>query len=159
MMIYSNLAAAGRICKMDCDGQVWLSTYCSALNIQAHVAFMQRIAYPFLSSLPEPPSLRRKRCFYRALPLFTCFFVLACHIISLSDDIASLQTHNEEVVEAQRLVSLHWGYHQMFRTRHCLSASLFSSWLISSTLCACWQKHRQSPDSHPNIRFKWVIDW
>lgn len=50
---------------------------------------------------------------FEALPLFTWFFVLGCHIISITDDIASLWAHNEEVVVAQGLVSLHWGYHRM----------------------------------------------
>lgn len=44
---------------------------------------------------------------FEALPLFTWFFVLGCHIISITDDIASLWAHNEEVVVAQGLVSLH----------------------------------------------------
>ena len=38
---------------------------------------------------------------FQALPLFTCFFVLGCHIISLSDAAASLRARNEEVEVAQ----------------------------------------------------------
>lgn len=61
MMIYSNLAAAGKICKMDCDGQIWLSTYCSASNIQAHFAFMRGMLIPFcfpsLATFPQEEAL------------------------------------------------------------------------------------------------------
>lgn len=37
------------------------------------------------------------------MPLFTWFFVLACHIVSLTDDTVSLWAHNEEVVKEHRL--------------------------------------------------------
>lgn len=112
------------------DGQIWLSTYCSASNIQTHFAFI-----PFLSSLPSPLSLRRKHgCFYKALPLFTWFFVLACHIISPSGDVASLQAHNEDAAKAHRLVSLHWGYQRMLSACHCSSVKLFGSRQIYSRL-------------------------
>lgn len=72
--------------------------------------------YFFSLSLPSPVSLGRKHgCFFfsRALPLFTWLFVLGCHIISLSVDVASLRAHNEEVLVARGLVSLHRGYHRM----------------------------------------------
>lgn len=92
------------------DGQIWLSTYCSAWNIQT-LCIYAGTAYIFLSFCPPFPSGEGMGVFFKPLPLFTWFFVLACHIVSLSDDTVSLWAHNEEVVSEHRLVSLHWGYH------------------------------------------------
>ena len=116
-------------CEMDCW---WSDCLCVLLTLALkyqNTPFLCRIAYPlfFFSlslslslSLPSPVSLGRKHgcfffvCFFsRALPLFTWLFVLGCHIISLSVDVASPRAHNEEVLVARGLVSLHRGYHRM----------------------------------------------
>lgn len=103
------------------DGQIWLSV-CTAhfgFKISKHSPFLCRPAYPFIfflsPSLPRCPSGESMGVFFfsRALPLFTWLFVLGCHIISLSVDVASLRAHNEEVLVARGLVSLHRGYHRM----------------------------------------------
>lgn len=116
MMIYSNLATAGKICKMDCWWSIWLSIYTVRFGFQISkhaLHFCAGLLSPFsLPSLTHCPSGESEGVF-QALALFTWFFVLGCHIISLSDDVASLRAHNEEIVVAHGLVSLHWGYHHM----------------------------------------------
>lgn len=121
-MIYSNLATAGKILR---DGLLMVRSDCLcalltlALKYQNTLHFYAGLLIPlffFLSpSLPRCPSGESMGVFFfsRALPLFTWLFVLGCHIISLSVDVASLGAHNEEVLVARGLVSLHRGYHRM----------------------------------------------
>lgn len=75
-------------------------------NIKTHSSF----SLP-LPSLTHGPWERAG--FFKLGLLFTCFFVLGCHIISLSDAGASPRAHNEEEVVAHGLVSLHPGYHHV----------------------------------------------
>lgn len=97
------------------DGLIWLSTIESGFKISKHTLHFSAGLLILFSLPPLPAFPREKACFsfFQALPLFTWFFVLGCHIISLSDDVASLRAHNEEVVVAHGLVPLHWGYHRM----------------------------------------------
>lgn len=98
------------------DASIWLS-FCTiqfGLHILKHglhfsAGWLSGCFCPSLSHFPRGESMG----VFLAFPLFTCFFVLGCHIISLSDDVASLRAHNEEVVAAHSLVSLHCEYHRM----------------------------------------------
>lgn len=135
-MIYSSRATAGKICKTDC----WFSdlivsialslkhsdTVCSCARDCSSLSLFP----PSTTSPQEKAGLLFFFCFFLVLPLFTSFFVLACHIISLSDDEASPQAHNEEVVKAHRLVSLQRGYRHTVLASHCSSINLFDSWEI-----------------------------
>lgn len=105
----------------------------------------------FFSSPPSLPALSLgRRCLFLRLfflPLFTWLFVLRCHIISLSDGVASRRAHNEEIAVARGLVSLHWGYHRM------LGHATLQAWtpladdrffFLGSTITVCSSKNGDS---------------